>query len=92
MLFARQSGGRGDQDLGKLVLQPLDKYKRAQEDLSKHEQLKYHIFSVAQANALPAKERNADDIDLQLDQQKKNEDEQYRQNLLQIAKTVILCG
>ena len=100
VLFGREFGGCGNQPLGVFVRRPLARFKDAKEQLRAHQSSAYHAFSMAQGESLLAQMRGvelsvADRVNEQRRieaEQRRKEERLYRERLLPIVETVILCG
>lgn len=93
VLFKRNEGGRGNQKLGKLVLEKFSNWKKAIEEFNKHEATKYHKNSILDAdNLLSIYNKSKESIDVQLNNKLKIEIQENSKKLIPIIETIIFCG
>lgn len=93
ILFGRREAGTNDVKLGKLVSQPLTRYKKAIETITHHESTNYHQANVvASQNFLMVMEGKSKDVVVQMRLQEMKTVEENRKKLIPIIKTIILCG
>ncbi|KAF0713597.1 52 kDa repressor of the inhibitor of the protein kinase-like [Aphis craccivora] len=89
ILFAF-SGGR----LGKLVTEPMVKFKDAINEFKNHEKKEYHLLSVQRANdfLINYESGGSKAVDVLLDKHKKQVIESNRKRILPIIKTILFCA
>lgn len=93
ILFGRREAGTNDVKLGKLVSEPLTRYKKAIETITHHESTNYHKANVvASQNFLMVMEGKSMDVVVQMRSQEMKTIEENRKKLIPIIKTIILCG
>ncbi|KAL4148749.1 hypothetical protein QTP88_002913 [Uroleucon formosanum] len=93
VLFKRNEGGRGNQKLGKLVLEKFFNWKKEIEEFNKHEATKYHRNSILDAdNLLSIYNKSKEFIDIQLNNKLKIEIQENRKKIIPIIETIIFCG
>lgn len=93
ILFGRREAGTNDVKLGKLVSEPLTRYKKAIETITHHESTNYHRANVvASQNFLMVMEGKSMDVVVQMRSQEMKNVEENRKKLVPIIKTIILCG
>ncbi|CAG9822034.1 unnamed protein product [Phaedon cochleariae] len=93
ILFGRGEGGKSDGKLGKLVLEPLNTFKKAKEILKHHDEAKFHKNNVkASKHFSLVMEGTEDDIVSRMNAAQKAVIEENKKKLIPIIKTVMLCG
>lgn len=93
VLFKRNEGGRGNQKLGKCVLEKFSNWKKAIEEFNKHETTKYHKNTILDAdNLLSIYNKSKESIDIQLNNKLKIEIQENRKKIIPIIETIIFCG
>ncbi|KAL5234734.1 hypothetical protein ACI65C_002144 [Semiaphis heraclei] len=94
ILFAFSGGGIGKQKLGKLVTQPMVKYKDAMADLLEHSKKDYHILSGKRVHDFLAYYESGGKIgiDVVLSDHMSQIVEHNRKRLIPIIKTILFCA
>jgi len=93
VLFGRNHGGRGRQELRSLVAIPFINWKKAKQIFDNHSKADYHLFSVEKAQGfMTVMTGKTTDIITSINSENKKQAEENRKKLISIVETVILCG
>lgn len=93
VLFGYTEGGRGHQQLGKLVLVKFNNWKNSHEKFNSHEHSEYHKTALMCANNLIAVFSNKKPaVDVMIDNNLKTTIQNNRNKIRPIIETIILCG
>ncbi|XP_050064693.1 52 kDa repressor of the inhibitor of the protein kinase-like [Aphis gossypii] len=80
ILFAFSGGGIANQRLGKLVTEPMVKFKDAINEFKNHEKKEYHLLGGSKA------------VDVLLDKHKQQVIDSNRKRIVPIIKTILFCA
>jgi hypothetical protein len=92
VLFGRNHGGRGGQELRSLVV-PFINWKEAKQVFDSYSKADYHMLSVGKAQGfMTVMTGKTTDIITSISSENKKQAEENRKKLISIVETVILCG
>ncbi|KAL4154106.1 hypothetical protein QTP88_001939 [Uroleucon formosanum] len=94
ILFAFSGGGIANQRLGKLVTEPMVKFKDAINEFKNHEKKEYHLMSVQRANYFLINFENdgSKAVDVLIDKRKQQVIESNQKRIVPIIKTILFCA
>jgi len=93
VLFGRNHGGRGGQELRSLVATPFINWKKAKQIFDSHSKADYHMLSVEKAQGfMTVITGKTTDIIASINSENKKQADENRKKLISIVETVILCG
>ncbi|KAL4126532.1 hypothetical protein QTP88_010753 [Uroleucon formosanum] len=94
ILFAFSGGGIENQRLGKLVTEPMVKFKDAINEFKNHEKKEYHLMSVQRANDFLINFENdgSKAVDVLIDKRKQQVIESNQKRIVPIIKTILFCA
>lgn len=93
VLFSNTYAGRGNNQLGALVVRPFTNWKKALKTFEMHTKTDYHVFSAQKAlHFTRIMEGDAQDVVTAATLHNQKEVEENRKKLCSIVETIILCG
>lgn len=93
VLFGRNYGGRGGQELRSLVSTPFINWKKAKQTFDTHSKADYHMFLIEKVQGfMSVMTGKTSDIITSISSENKKQAEENRKKLISIVETVILCG